>query len=175
MRTRRQFLKDAAGASAGMCLLGCGVRGLAAGLPPAQAGAPPKRREIFIGKRRIKTVDVHSHIALPEAATVLKGTPLEKLAAGGPTRPGTNPNSLGPERLATMDAMGVDVQVVSINAFWYSAERDLARRLIDQPLYQVDRLRPPRTAIGHGRRGIGQHETACHRNRRDVVDSRGEL
>jgi predicted TIM-barrel fold metal-dependent hydrolase len=30
-----------------------------------------------------------------------------------------------------MDKEGVDVQVVSINPFWYSADRDLAHRLID--------------------------------------------
>lgn len=131
MQNRRQFLKHAAGASAGMFLLGSGEGGSLAEARSPQAGVPGKRREVFVGQRRIKTVDVHSHIALPEAAEVLKGTSLEKLAAGGPTRVGTNPHSLGPERLQTMDEMGIDVQVVSINAFWYSAERDLARRLID--------------------------------------------
>ena len=131
MRNRRQFLKDAAGASAGMFFWGRGARSTYTETPAHQTGAAPKRREIRVGQRRIKTVDVHSHIALPEAAEVLKGTALEKLAAGGPTRAGTNPHSLGPERLQTMDEMGIDVQVVSINAFWYSAERDLARRLID--------------------------------------------
>lgn len=38
---------------------------------------------------------------------------------------------LGPNRLALMDQEGIDVEVVSINAFWYSADRDLATRLID--------------------------------------------
>jgi aminocarboxymuconate-semialdehyde decarboxylase len=129
MRNRRQFLKDAAGASAGMFFASrFGSDALA---QSSQAGVSAKHRAVLIGGRRVKTVDVHSHIALPEAAEVLKGTPLEKLAAGGATRPGTNPHSLGPERLQTMDKMGVDVQVVSINAFWYSAERDLARKLID--------------------------------------------
>jgi aminocarboxymuconate-semialdehyde decarboxylase len=131
MRNRRQFLKDAASASAGLFFLENSLRGSQAESPARQAGAAVKRREIRIGQRRVKTVDVHSHIALPEAAEVLKGTLLEKLASGGPTRPGTNPHSLGPERLQTMNEMGIDVQVVSINAFWYSAERDLARRLID--------------------------------------------
>jgi len=129
MRNRRQFLQDVAGASAGMFLLGRGASDVLAST--MQTAATPKRREVFVGGRRVKTIDVHSHIALPEAAEVAKGTPLEKYAPGGATRPGTNPHSLGPERLQTMDEMGVDVQVVSINAFWYSAERDLARKLID--------------------------------------------
>lgn len=126
MRNRREFLKQVAGASAGMFL--SGHSGLAGTM---QAGSAANRREVSIGGHRIKTVDVHSHVAVPEAADVLKGTALEKGAAGGPTRPGTNSHSLGPERLQTMDQMGIDVQVVSINAFWYSAERELARRLID--------------------------------------------
>ena len=147
MRNRRQFLKDAAGASAVMFFLGNGSYGSQANAQAPQTGAVSKRREIRIGQRRIKTVDVHSHVALPEAAEVLKGTPLEKLAAGGPTRPGTDPHSLGPVRLQTMDEMGIDVQVVSINAFWYSAERDLARRLIDvqnQKLAELCAVHPDR-------------------------------
>ena len=147
MRNRRQFLKDAAGASAGMFFFGSCAHSSQAPAPVPRAGAAPKRREIRIGQRRIKTVDVHSHIALPEAAEVLMGTALEKLAAGGPTHAGTNPNSLGPERLQTMDEMGIDVQVVSINAFWYSAERDLARRLIDvqnQKLAELCAVQPDR-------------------------------
>ena len=146
MRDRRQFLKDMAGASAG--LLVASQRNLAAFAQSAlQESAGGKRREVFINSRRVKTVDVHSHIALPEAAEVVKGTPLEKYAAGGPTRPGTNPNSLGPERLQTMDKMGVDVQVVSINAFWYSAGRDLARKLMDvqnEKLAQLCSAQPDR-------------------------------
>jgi len=65
MRNRRQFLKDVAGASAGMFLLGSGAHSSQTQAP--QSGAA-KRREIRIGQRRVKTIDVHSHIALPEAA-----------------------------------------------------------------------------------------------------------
>jgi aminocarboxymuconate-semialdehyde decarboxylase len=129
-----------------MFFLGSGAGGLPAQAPTQQQGAV-MRREIRIGQRRVKTVDVHSHIALPEAADVLKGTALEKLAAGGPTRPGTNPHSLGSERLQTMDEMGIDIQVVSINAFWYSANRDLAQRLIDvqnQKLAELCAVHPDR-------------------------------
>jgi predicted TIM-barrel fold metal-dependent hydrolase len=34
-------------------------------------------------------------------------------------------------RVADMDKDGIDVQVLSINAFWYAADRDLARRMFD--------------------------------------------
>jgi aminocarboxymuconate-semialdehyde decarboxylase len=55
---------------------------------------------------------------------------------------------LGPERLAKMDEMGIDVQAVSINAFWYSADRDLASRLID---FQNEKLAAMVKATNPGR------------------------
>jgi aminocarboxymuconate-semialdehyde decarboxylase len=35
-----------------------------------------------------------------------------------------------PDRLLAMDDQGIDVQVLSINPFWYGADRDLARRIV---------------------------------------------
>jgi aminocarboxymuconate-semialdehyde decarboxylase len=40
-------------------------------------------------------------------------------------------DDLGGERLRVMDEQGIDVEALSINAFWYAADRDLAARLID--------------------------------------------
>jgi aminocarboxymuconate-semialdehyde decarboxylase len=37
---------------------------------------------------------------------------------------------LGPQRLRATDAQGIDVEALSINPYWYAAERDLARQLI---------------------------------------------
>lgn len=34
-------------------------------------------------------------------------------------------------RIAAMDAQGIDVEVMSVNAFWYDADVELSRRLID--------------------------------------------
>jgi aminocarboxymuconate-semialdehyde decarboxylase len=42
---------------------------------------------------------------------------------------------VGPERIAHMDADGIDVQALSINAYWYSADRDGALgNVIGNPL-----------------------------------------
>ena len=43
-----------------------------------------------------------------------------------------NPETLvmGAERIRAMDEQGIDVEALSINAFWYKADRDLARQLI---------------------------------------------
>ncbi len=126
MPDRREFLKNMAGASAGMLLLDRSVNSVA-GMSP-QAGGANKRREIMVGKRRVKTVDVHCHVRVPEATALLKGTSLETRGIA----PGTYDDSaMGDARLQEMDKEGIDVQAVSINSFWYSADRDLARRLID--------------------------------------------
>jgi aminocarboxymuconate-semialdehyde decarboxylase len=47
------------------------------------------------------------------------------------SRPPANSSvTIGPDRVREMDAMGVDVEILSINPFWYSVDRDLAGRLI---------------------------------------------
>jgi len=134
MPSRRNFLKTLAGASAGALLLP--RNGGGAQTQPRQGA---KHAPVTIAGRRVKTIDVHCHIDVPEVADFLKGTPLERAvnrpAPTGKQRQGVSDfhidSPLGAERLQKMDEMGIDVQAVSINAFWYSADRDLASRLID--------------------------------------------
>src|SRR5215831_7688304 len=63
MNTRREFLQTAAGAMAGIAFVGCDLLGAT----PARAQAPARRREVVVGGKRVKTVDVHAHCAVPEA------------------------------------------------------------------------------------------------------------
>jgi aminocarboxymuconate-semialdehyde decarboxylase len=129
MPNRRDFLKSVVGASAGVVFVGCNI--CDAARIPAQVGGAAKRKEPMVGKRRVKTVDVHCHVSVPEATDLLKGTKLERLGGGGNAPGGYDASGLGASRLQAMDKMGIDVQAVSINSFWYSADRDLAIRLID--------------------------------------------
>lgn len=135
MPNRRDFLKALAGASAGVLLPGRSAIGLAR----QQARQAAKHAPVVVAGRRVKTVDVHCHVDVPAIADFLKGTPLER-AVNRPAPTGRQLQGvsdfnidvpLGPERVQKMDEMGIDVQAVSINAFWYSADRDLASRLID--------------------------------------------
>jgi aminocarboxymuconate-semialdehyde decarboxylase len=129
---RRQFMRTLAGAGAGVCafggsaVVGRGVSPAAPGYAQAPARAPVARRQLSIGGRRVKVIDVHCHCVIPEVADLVKGTPLAAAAAnGGPT------NILGPARLQTMDMQGVDVQALSINTYWwYAADRELAGRIV---------------------------------------------
>ncbi len=127
MPNRREFLRNVAGASAGMFLLGHSVANAAE--PSSQAGTGPKRREVMVGKRRVKTLDVHAHVTVPEVSDLLKGTPLERRTGNLPGN--FDARGLAPARLQRMDEEGIDVQALSINSFWYSADRDLASRLVN--------------------------------------------
>src|SRR5215470_8172689 len=113
MQTRREFLKSAAGAAAGVFV---------------QIGAPSgKRRELSMAGKRIKTFDAHAHCFVPEVWDLVKDTPLAAAAKN---------NIMGyialgnPQRLIDMDAQGIDYQAININAWGYSADRALAKDLI---------------------------------------------
>ena len=128
MPNRRDFIRSVVGASAGVAFVGCSLCDALAAKYPAQVAAASARKHTMVGKRLVKTIDVHSHVSIPEVADLLKGTKLEgrNRAPGG-----YNDVNLAPARVAAMDQMGIDVQAVSINSFWYSADRDLASRLVD--------------------------------------------
>jgi aminocarboxymuconate-semialdehyde decarboxylase len=72
-----------------------------------------------VNGRRVKTVDVHAHCGVPEAMALmgLKVTP--SLLMSQPH-----------DRLLAMDEQGIDVEALSINPYWFPADRDVARELI---------------------------------------------
>src|ERR1700722_14382086 len=74
MPSRRNFLKTLAGASAGAFLLPPN----GGGVEQVQPRRGAKHAPVTIAGRRVKTIDVHCHIDVPEVADFLKGTPLER-------------------------------------------------------------------------------------------------
>jgi aminocarboxymuconate-semialdehyde decarboxylase len=109
MHDRRAFLTALGGVTAGIWLGG-----------PAFAQG---RKEVMIGGRRIKTVDIHYHAQIPAVMDVIRGTDLERNIGGS--------RNLGPERIPVMDARGIDVGVMSANQYWwYEADRRLARDIV---------------------------------------------
>jgi len=115
MSTRRDFLSAFAGAAVGAYVVG---RGDSTAAPQA-----PVRRQVSIGGRRVRVIDIHAHATVREVDPVVKGTPYERQAGGRP---------LGPDRIALIDSQGIDVQVLSINGFWWWAvtDRALADRIV---------------------------------------------
>src|ERR1700721_4057273 len=100
---RRSFLRLAAGAAAatGFCP-GCGMRRAF-----AQANPGGTRRKVEVDGKQVLVVDVHCHCVIPEALAVVEGTPLEKRFRTGLDSKLANPPM--EDRIATMDAAGIDV------------------------------------------------------------------
>ena len=139
MPTRREFLKRVSSAAAGVCFANSSraysFLGSSLSRPrfSAQSGASRKRREVTIDGHRVAVVDVHSHVRVPEVWDLVKarmereGHAIEMQQA--------IPDNLSniqnvDNRLADLDEMGIDVQAVSINPFWYWADVNLARQII---------------------------------------------
>jgi aminocarboxymuconate-semialdehyde decarboxylase len=118
---RRAFLKDLTGVAVG---LGAGVAAsgsaLAAGASrfPQSAGAAG-RRQVLVGGHRVRTIDIHAHCSFPEAMALMDRKPAPN-----------DPLIFGAERLRQMDEHGIDITALSINPYWYSAEREVARDVI---------------------------------------------
>jgi aminocarboxymuconate-semialdehyde decarboxylase len=102
---------------AGLAFIGCSMTAAVVTPTPQSQG---RRREVVVNGKRVKTVDVHAHCIVPAAAAVINH-PLESpglLMADTSTR------------IAAMDAQGIDVEALSINPYWYRADRDAAAELI---------------------------------------------
>lgn len=105
---RRNFLQEAGILFTGGCLAHQRIR--------AQT---TKRRQVIVGGKRVRTIDIHAHVIVPEATALM----------GVKTAPG-NPSVIQPKRFDTMDEWGTDMQVLSINPTWYGVDRALAARVI---------------------------------------------
>jgi aminocarboxymuconate-semialdehyde decarboxylase len=125
MRSRREFLAHVAVGTAGVVLGRSRLIGAAGG--SQRAGGPARRREVSIGGRRVKVVDVHGHCLVPEVLDVIKEPALAATVKNTLAAPGL---ALGPDRLRYLDEQGIDVQAISINAFWYGTDRELARQIV---------------------------------------------
>jgi aminocarboxymuconate-semialdehyde decarboxylase len=119
MTNRREFLQTTAGALSGLVFVGCDL------MAAAPARAQTRRREVVVNGKRVKTVDVHAHCAVPEALALMN----LKLAGPG-LRPDLDMASQVAVRLQAMDEQGIDVEALSINPNWYKTDRDLAKQII---------------------------------------------
>jgi aminocarboxymuconate-semialdehyde decarboxylase len=87
---------------------------------------PVRRREISVGGRRVKVVDIHGHFVAREELDLVKGT---NLAGNVSNQPASL--FLDAARIQALDEWGIDVQVLTHQgAWWYGIDRDLATRLI---------------------------------------------
>jgi aminocarboxymuconate-semialdehyde decarboxylase len=117
--TRRDFMEDAG--VGGIAFVACGLQGGVGG-----ASAQPRRREVVVNGKRVKTVDIHAHCAVPDAMALM-GLKI----TGQPNLPNVLVMATNvADRLRAMDEQGIDVEALSINPYWYKADRDVATKLI---------------------------------------------
>jgi aminocarboxymuconate-semialdehyde decarboxylase len=140
--TRRDFLKTGAGAAAGIVFCGCGLMHRAGAQRPARQTLP-----VSVAGKRIKTIDVHSHCHFKEAgALVGADAPKAQL----PPVNGAEEAFIAIEkRLAAMDSQAIDMEVLSINPFWYNRDRDLAAQIVkiqNEKLAELCASKPDRFA-----------------------------
>lgn len=137
MTTRRGIMAGA------MAFCACCLTGV-------RAQTAPARLPVMVGGKRVRTIDTHTHCIFEDA--------LALLGSGGQARvPPTKgvaehflqaPGAID-QRLASMDDMGIDMEVLSINPFWYDQPRDVAAKIVDinnASLAQIVASRPDRFA-----------------------------
>jgi aminocarboxymuconate-semialdehyde decarboxylase len=124
--SRRHFLAKTA-AAAGLVFCGCGLAGPAHGQAPAPAPAPA-RRPVTVAGKRVKTIDVHSHCLFHEATALLGEDGAKVLTP--PILNSAEAYLVIEQRLKAMDGQAVDMEVLSINPFWYDKDRDLAEKIV---------------------------------------------
>jgi len=142
MNTRRDVLKTGAAIFGGLVFCGCGL------LHRAHAqGASRQTLPVSVGARKIKTIDVHSHCHFHEAGALV-GAEAAKLQI--PPVNGAEEAFIEiDKRLAAMDAQAVDMEVLSINPFWYDRDRDLAAQIVkiqNEKLAELCAAKPGRFA-----------------------------
>jgi aminocarboxymuconate-semialdehyde decarboxylase len=116
--TRRDFMEDTA--VGGIAFVGCGLQGGAGG-----AQAQTRRREVAVNGKRVKTVDIHAHCAVPEAMALMN-----LKVTGQPNLPNVLVMTQPADRLRAMDEQGIDMEALSINPYWYKADREVAQKII---------------------------------------------
>jgi aminocarboxymuconate-semialdehyde decarboxylase len=114
MPDRRGFLKQSAGAAAGVLFAS------SSSSAAAREQSTGSRRQVMVAGRRVRTVDVHCHCIVPGALELM----------GQPTPTNNAALILGTDRLRYMDEQGIDVEAISINPSWYASDRDVARKVI---------------------------------------------
>ncbi|MFO1328262.1 MAG: amidohydrolase family protein [Rubrivivax sp.] len=114
----------------GFWFCGCNGHAIVPGGGGATPTATPRRAPVVIGGRRARTVDAHAHCYF-QAALDLMGDEAKSVL---PPVKGVPEHFLQVEaqlatRFEAMDRMGIDLQVLSINPFWYRKDRETAEAI----------------------------------------------
>lgn len=122
--SRREFLKLAGAVGAAVC-------GCSAALAQPEAGA--LRSPVTIGGRRVRTIDMHAHLLVPEVYPLIEDYAQAESDLGAFLSSPMAPRLTSIEgRLEDMDRQGIDMQALTLH-FQHQhdwAERDLASDIV---------------------------------------------
>jgi predicted TIM-barrel fold metal-dependent hydrolase len=142
MTTRRDFLKaGTAAVTTGIVFCSCGLKQSVHAEQPARQKLP-----VMVGGKRVKTIDVHAHCHFREAGALLGADAAVQLP---PVNNAAEAFIEIDKRLAAMDAQAIDLEVLSINPYWYNRERDLAAAIVkiqNEKLAELCASKPDRFA-----------------------------
>jgi predicted TIM-barrel fold metal-dependent hydrolase len=135
MHNRRNFLKT------GIVFCGCCL------MNEAHAQQGSRKLPVVVSGKRVKTIDIHSHCHFREAGALLGA---DAAAIQLPPVNGAAEAFIEVDkRLAAMDGQAVDMEVLSINPFWYGRDRDLASQIVklqNEKLAELCASKPDRFA-----------------------------
>jgi predicted TIM-barrel fold metal-dependent hydrolase len=131
MLTRRDAMKWFA--KSGIAF--CGCCGAASLTRADQAGG--ERLPVMIKGKRVKTIDVHAHCMFHDAMALM-GSDAEN--AIPPVKGAAEMYMDINQRLKEMDAQAIDMEILSINPFWYRKDRDTARKIVDMQNEELAKL-----------------------------------
>jgi predicted TIM-barrel fold metal-dependent hydrolase len=132
VKSRRQFIQGSA--LSGLMFCGCAMQTNAFG---QASHKHPKlgtnRLPVMVGTRATKVIDVHAHCYFQDALALMgdevkalmppvKGVPEHFIPASDKTAVAG--------RIAALDAMGIDMQVLSVNPYWYRKDRTTAAEIV---------------------------------------------
>jgi aminocarboxymuconate-semialdehyde decarboxylase len=161
--TRRAFVRSAAAAGGSFLFCPCSLTARAAVAGQAQGAG--SRRQIVIGGRRIRTIDMHAHVFIQDAWPLVKDLPQVDRAMANL---GASPMAIDAggleRRFREMDRQGIDVHVISVHPsqFLYFTEPDLAARIVRMQNEKIAELvaAHPDRFVGMGNVSLQQPDLA---------------
>ncbi|MEI6203416.1 MAG: amidohydrolase family protein, partial [Enhydrobacter sp.] len=128
MTSRRSFLKGGAAAAAtGVVFCSCGLLERAHAQNPNQNPAG-RTLPVAVNGKKVRTIDVHAHCYFHEVEPLV-GPEIAKRFLP-PVNYAANAFIEIQKRLDAMDAQAVDMEVLSVNPYWYGLDRDLAGKVV---------------------------------------------
>src|SRR5579885_2293774 len=135
MTTRRNFLKASTAAATGIVFCSCGLL-QSAHAQNEHVREGGRKLPVIVSGKRVRTIDVHAHCQIREAGALLPAAEAEAIIDVE-------------QRLKAMDGQAVDMEVLSINPFWYGRDRDLAAKIVkiqNEKLAELCASKPDRFA-----------------------------